>query len=319
MINGLLDHLWMRQGNVEGHINAGLTHNSEDGTIHNLVGSNAAKQHYAMGQPWGITIEDSVFDASANSMGNFLVDTDYVGAKYLIRHNVGLRIALYEHWTEISHVNWSMIEAYNNYFLWDGTPTDIPLARLQGGGLPILFNNTVIGYPNTLSLGEDRIGRDRGGPLHVCDGSHLWDGGLDPSAPGYPCLYQTGRDGGLTVAQIEAGAVSATFPAYAWNNGAQLKCSDPSAEDGPCVNYFSPLIYNAAYFKGVSSPHPNGDVEYCGGSSLAAITPCGNHTLTFAQWPYPFPLDANGMPDYSGGSSLSPSPNNGGINRGGRL
>src|SRR5205823_10975006 len=136
-----------------------------------------------------------------------------------------------------------------------------------------------------------------GSTLYYCDGSRSWDGNSsDTLAPGWPCLSQTGRNAGKTMAQIAAGDKQASFPLYLWNNGPQDSCSDPSTAGANCDNSFSVSHSNAsalAYFK--ASPHTttgfgNGDVDYQ--ISAGQPTGAGTHTLRYAPYTYPYPATA---------------------------
>ena len=185
--------------------------------------------------------------------------------------------------------------------------------RLHGGGTGLIYNNTISGFPqNFVLLGEGRLPdqSQSGSPLLFCDGTHNWDGNAgDSSAPGWPCLSQTGRDAGRTMAQIQAGNKQASFPLYLWNNGPQDRCSNPSAGGTACDNSFGVDTYSASaprYFK--STPHTtsgfgNGDVDYFIGT--AKPSGAGTHHLIYTPYTYPHPLTGG-----SGGVTAPSPPEN---------
>ena len=126
---------------------------------------------------------------------------------------------MYSHWTNNDDVNSLWWEVYNNKFTWTlggGSGGMYPF-RLQGGGTGLIYNNTIVGFPsNYILVGEGRAEGQGKGATANCDGTHNWDGNADPSAPGWPCLSQTGRNGGKTIAQIQGGSKQASFPLYVW-------------------------------------------------------------------------------------------------------
>ena len=290
-IHGVISNSKFTNG-IESAILTGLqlTDSLESGSsLNSLKGSYAASLAYQPGASNYLYIEDSTF-VGASSAGIAAIDTGYTGGRIVFRHNTLKRATLYSHWTTGGNWNSLWWEVYNNTFTWDGDPGYQPM-RMQGGGTGLIYNNTISGYGNNnITIGEDRLGRGSS-PLNTCSSANPWDGNTDGSAPGWPCLTQTGRNSGKTMAQIQAGDKQASFPLYIWNNGPQAKCSNPSASDSACDNSFGVDALNAAYFK--NSPHStsgfgNGDIDWCKGTSQLAR--CGTHTLTYTPYTYPHPL-----------------------------
>ena len=275
-----------------------------------LTGGTTMSSAYEPGSYRNLYIEDNTFTGRTTNPA-FAVDTAYGGGRIVLRHNTLVNSGLYAHWTSAGSVNHLWWEVYNNKFTWNLANNGIYPMRMQGGGTGLIYNNTISGFPgNYILLGEARLPdqAQSGSPLGLCDGTHNWDGNMgDPSAPGWPCLSQTGRDAGKSIAQIQAGQKQASFPMYLWNNGSQDKCYNPGAAGSSCDNSFGVNIYNASgpkYFK--STPHPNGDVDY----SITASKPAGagTHTLSYTPFPYPYPLTANGLPNPTGsGTPTTPT------------
>lgn len=270
----------------------GLTDSLEAGTtVSNLKGTFNASTPFTPGAANMLYIEDCEF-VGTHANGIAAIDTNRWGGRVVFRHNTLTRAALYAHWTSDNNWNAMWWEVYNNTFDWSGGTTTIPVMRMQGGGTGLIYNNTIKGFlssDNEIRIGEDRLGRG-GSPLGLCSGSNSWDGNTDASAPGWPCLAQTGRDAGKTMAQIQAGDKAPSFPLYIWNNGTQDKCSNPNAAGAACDNSMNVNPLDAAYFKNTAhstSGFGNGDVDWC--KSASQPSGCGTHTLTYTRQPYPHP------------------------------
>jgi hypothetical protein len=268
-----------------------LTSSLEPGSsINNLQGSYAASLAYRPGASDYLYIEDSTF-VGTSSGGIAAIDTGYTGGRIVFRNNTLQRAALYAHWTSGSSWNSLWWEVYNNTFIWDGDAGYAPM-RLQGGGTGLIYNNTIIGFGNnSIQLGEQRLHDRSPAPLNLCGGSNAWDGNADSSVSGWPCLSQTGRDAGRTMAQILAGNRQASFPLYVWNNGSQAKCANSAASGSACDNSFGVQSLDGNFFK--STPHStsgfgNGDVDWCKSSSKPSS--CGTHSLAYTPYTYPHPL-----------------------------
>lgn len=281
-----------------------LTDSLESGSsLTTLKGSYAASLPYRPGASDYLYIEGNTF-VGTSSGGIAAIDTGYTGGRIVFRNNTLQRATLYSHWTTGSNWNTLWWEIYNNNFTWDGDSGYQPM-RMQGGGTGLIYNNTISGFSNNnITIGEDRLNRGSS-PLNTCSSANAWDGKTDASAPGWPCLTQTGRDAGKTMTQIQAGNKQASFPLYIWNNGTQAKCSNPSASGSACDNSFGVSALNAAYF--MNTPHStigfgNGDVDWCKSTSQPAR--CGTHALTYAPYIYPHPLSTGGTAP----SSTVPSP-----------
>jgi hypothetical protein len=300
---GLIDHDYF-VFNCESSIITDTTMASEDGTIDNLRGAYQLSLPYQPGRLSNVYIEDNVFAASPTgpygASGYAATDTGYTGGRIVFRHNLLENVGLYSHWTTGGNVNSLWWELYNNKFTWTWGGDWLTPMRLHGGGTGLIYNNTFVGFPvSAVRIGEGRLlEQGQGGPpLQYCDdvGGHAWDGNAgDSSAPGWPCLAQTGRAAGKTIAQIRAGDKQGSFPLYRWTNGPQDKCYNPLASVSACDNSFGVTIYSGVnYFKDQDHPHVtpgfgNGDVDYC----LNAFQPsgCGTHTLTYTPLVYPHPL-----------------------------
>jgi hypothetical protein len=276
----------------EAHILTGLGLASEDGSINNLGGAYAASLAFQPGSSTYLYIEDCTFTGT-HANGAAVIDTGYTGGRVVFRHNTVTRGTLYGHWTGGGGWNSLWWEVYNNKFDWSSGAAGYEIGRLQGGGTGLIYNNTFTGYGSTnyLTIGEDRLDRSSGAPLNTCAGGNSWDGNTDASASGWPCLSQTGRDAGKTMAQIQAGNKQASFPLYLWNNGTQDKCYNASAGGADCDNSTDINARNPAHFKTTvhsTSGFGNGDKDYCITASQPAG--CGTHTLTYTAYTYPHPL-----------------------------
>jgi len=272
-----------------------LTASMESGSsVGSMKGAYAASLPYQPGASNYLYIEDNTF-VGTSSGGIAAIDTGYTGGRVVFRHNTLKRATLYSHWT--SNGNWNSLwwEIYDNTFTWDGDSGYQPM-RMQGGGTGLIYNNTFTGFSdNNITVGEQRLTGQTGAPVGTCGSSNAWDGSTDSSAPGWPCVTQTGRDAGKTMAQIQGGSKQASFPLYVWNNGSQAKCSNASASGSACDNSFGVEALNAAYFK--STPHTtsgfgNGDVDWCKAGSQPGG--CGTHTLNYTPYTYPHPLRSGG-------------------------
>jgi hypothetical protein len=243
---------------------------------------------YSPGASNYLYIEDCTFTGTSSG-GIAAIDTARAGGRVVFRHNQLNRATLYAHWTSDGNWNSMWWEVYANTFTWDGDTGYQPM-RIQGGGTGLVYNNTVSGFSNNnITIGEDRLSRG-GGPLNQCSGSNSWDNNTDGSAPGWPCLSQTGRDAGKTMAQIQAGTKQASFPLYIWNNGPQAKCANSSAGGAACDNSMGVDALDPAYFKSTAhstSGFGNGDIDWCKNSSQPSG--CGTHTLTYTPYTYPHP------------------------------
>lgn len=297
---GLFDHDDF-SGGTESTLIFGLVLATEGGgSINTLNGNFGNTLPYVPGAAEYTYIEDSTCTGSGTA-GVALVDTDYSGARLVIRHNAMSGCALYSHWSSGTNINSLWWEVYNNTMTWNLSIVP-PAMRIQGGGTGLIYNNTINGASgfNRIELGEQRTDSARtGSPIGTCNGSNNWDGNAgDPSAPGWPCITQTGRQVGQTIAQIQAGMKQASFPLYMWNNGTQAACASGS---GSCDNSFSTILdQGGAYVKSASRTASGyqGDVDFCIRPSQPAG--CGTHTLNYTPFAYPYPLTAQGMPDPTG-------------------
>lgn len=303
---GLYDH-----DDFSGSTESALTFGSElstegSGGIANLKGNFVNTLSYVPGAAEYTYIEDSTC-TGGGSGGIALVDTQYTGARLVIRHNTMSGCALYAHWSSGGNVNSLWWEVYNNTMTWSRSNVP-PAMRIQGGGTGLIYNNTINGASgfNRIELGEQRTDSARtGSPIGTCNGSNNWDGNAgDPSAPGWPCITQTGRQVGKTIAQLQAGMKQTSFPLYLWNNGTQAACASGS---GNCDNSFSTILdQGGAYVKSASRTASGyqGDVDFCIRPSQPAG--CGTHTLNYTPFAYPYPLTAQGMPDPTGKPPVQP-------------
>ena len=293
-IIGLIDHNTFT-GNIESAIAFGgeLNNPPEDGsTPATAFGAWLAGQPYAPGSAQNMFIENNTF--TGNGSGIAAVDTGQgSGTRVVFRYNTLVGAAMYMHPTLNGDINSGWQEVYNNTATWtlgSGAPVFI---RWQGGGTGLIYNNTISGYsPNSIQIGEQRLSGG-GSSVFNCDGTHNWDGNAgDLSAPGWPCLVQTGRNADQTIANIEAGTKESSFPLYLWNNGPQSKCSNPSAGGAACDNTFG-VVADGVYFKNTAHTvtgggYGQGDVDYC--INMSQPSGCGNHTLVYTPYRYPHPL-----------------------------
>lgn len=310
---GLIDHNNFKQW-VEAFILTGGWVSSESpSSVTTTPGSWLLSQPFRPGAADYLYIENNTFEGLGPT-GAAALDTGYTGGRVVFRNNTLINSALYAHWTSAGSINTLWWEIYNNKFTYNKEIV-VPVMRLHGGGTGLIYNNTMIGYgdSNVVVLGEGRFTEQgqSSAPLLFCDGTHNWDGNAgDPNAPGWPCIAQTGRAAGKTVAQIQAGQKEGSFPLYIWNNGTQDKCYNPSAAGSVCDNSFHVSVagaYALPYFKNtphVTSGYGNGDVDYS--ITTSKPTGAGTHTLNYTPFQYPYPLTANGMPNPSGSGSSSP-------------
>jgi hypothetical protein len=282
--------------------------------LQNLQGAAGLALPFQPGGAQNLYIEDSTF-VGTGSNGIAVLDTAYSGGRIVFRHNTLTNSILYSHWTNANTANSLWWEAYNNKSTWTlgGGSGGMYPARMQGGGTGLIYNNTIVGFPSYfVVLGDGRLSDQgqSGAPNNYCNGTMSVDGNAgDASAPGWPCLAQTGRDAGVSISQIIAGTKPGSFPMYLWNNGTQDACSTGGAgcTNSLTINTYSPMA--ASYIK--STPHVtsgfgNGDVDF----SITASQPAGagTHRLNYTPFTYPYPLLSNGMPNVSGGGTTPPPP-----------
>lgn len=258
----------------------------------------------SLGTADAVYFENDTFTSQSPNQGFF--DTSYGGARVVFRHDTFTGGFLYSHGTRGNEIDYFQAELYDNNFIANSNWNYYPV-RFEGG--------TGVIYDNTLSPGMyDEVG---GTPtkwyldypryyysgweyplLNTCDGTNDWDGNSDTSAPGWPCLTQPGRGPGVTWAQAQAGVQAPSVPWLAWSNGTQIGCST----GGSCTDSVDLAAYNGTSAYISSSTHPNGDKDFCNGGNSMPLT-CGNYTNNYTPFTYPYPLDANGMPQSSGPSS----------------
>ena len=250
-----------------------------------------------------IYFEDNTFTASTSY--NAFFDSSSGGARVVFRHNTFTGGFLYDHWVRQNDLDIFQWEVYNNKFVgsasWGVGNSGMYPVRFESG-TGVFYNNTLSGY-DSVNLGwavDDRRaeGGESGGQFGTCNGTHPWDGNLgDSAAPGWPCLGQAGRDYGRTYAQITSGLKQNSLPAYAWNNGTQDACYNPSAGGSACAD----TIHIFDYFKGPyikATTHPNGQVDFVN-SGTAAMP-----GYTALAYPHPLVTGATG----SGGATAPPPP-----------
>ena len=174
-------------------------------------------------------------------------------------------------------------EIYNNDF--NATDSSWFRAIHIRSGTGVIFNNSLRGYFNTINVDNQRSdGENTDSPFGACNGSSAWDGN-SPGQNGWPCLDQIGRASGAAYPN------QTSQPLYAWNNGSSLGCSN----GGSCSN-------------DITIPSP-GDPHVLAGRDYInnGTTPMPGYT----PFPYPFPLDSNGLPSLNvntGGSNPPSDP-----------
>lgn len=292
-VYGVIDHSDFTQ-QFEAAILTGGSLGTENGaSASTLGGAYLTSLAFRPGAADYLYIEDCTFKGTGSN-GVAAIDTGYTGGRIVFRSNTLTNATLYAHWTKSNVINSLWWEVYNNTFTWSIGNGMYPM-RLQGGGTGLVYDNTLSGFPgNFILLGEGRLpDQGQSSPLlDYCDGSKAWDGNAgDASAPGWPCLAQTGRDVGKTLAQIQAGDKQPSFPLYLWHNGPQATCRDAggACDNSLTVGTYSPMA--AKYFRAtahVTSGFGNGDVDY----SITPTQPtgAGTHRLTYTPYAYPHPL-----------------------------
>jgi hypothetical protein len=271
-------------------------------SIDTLAGSYLASLPYEPGSPRYLYVEDSTFRGMSPT-GVAALDSLYNGGRVVFRYNTLNNTALYAHWTSAGNVNSLWWEVYHNTFTWTLGGGMYPM-RLHGGGTGLIYNNTISGFPsNFVVLGEGRLtsSGQSASPLFFCDGTHNWDGNSDSQAPGWPCLSQTGRDAGRTIAQIRAGLKQASFPLYLWSNGPQVSCSTGGAG---CDNSLGVVTTGGAEKYITATPRittgfGNGDVDYFIGTTQPSGA--GTHRLIYTPYTYPHPLSTGAASSSSAG------------------
>jgi hypothetical protein len=281
------------------------TESDYDGTCGDTTSELCGAYNFSLGYHPGtanrnLVIEDSVFWTS-NSGNGTMFDTYYYGGKVIFRYNYIWNGTFYSHWTGAGSINGLWLEFYNNTSNGSGRPGNYVM-RLQGGATGLFYNNTIKNWTSAVfTLAEDRSSDTAGhgvpGPLGECDGTEDIDGNLgDSSAPGWPCLAQTGRaNPGIDTSTGEQDPAAGTFPTYLWNNGTQdacAACTDYTASScSSCTNTVTISSESPNYIK--SSAHPNGDVDWA--KSATMPSGAGNHTLSYTPLDYPHPIRASGV------------------------
>ena len=295
----------------------------EDGSFANgLYGAWGTSQAFTPGGEEQLYIENNDFSCDEpTNAGKFLsaIDTFYRGGRVVFRYNRLICTGLYAHWTQNGNLNTLWWEVYGNTFDRTGGSLDVWPARLQGGGTGVFYDNTFKGYSGNLFIlaNEQRQTNgngNSGSPLNYCDQGNDWDGSSDPDVAGWPCISQTGRCAGKTVAQIRSGDRQASCPLYLWNNGQQDKCANAAAGGSACDNLFTVRNEND-YLS--SSPHTtsgfgNGDVDWSKTSSQPSGA--GTATLTYTACAYPHPL-VSGTGAGTCGGGVAPPETSAGVSR----
>jgi hypothetical protein len=260
------------------------------------AGNLLASQPLSMGTANAVYMEDSTITSTGNGP-IAAYDTSSGGGRFVFRHNTLTGGYIYAHWTRGCEVGGILTEIYNNTFVGNadwGAPAAGYFARLEAG-TGVVFNNTAQNFTNApyVILDDRRADPhdvDEAANINVfgqCAGASAYDGNLgDPAAPGWPCYGQPGRAPGKSYLQITGGSKQTSAPFYLWNNGLQSGCSN----GGTCTNVTAVFGTPAAYVK--STPHPNGDVDFCVNATQPAG--CGTATLTYAPYAYPHPLTTGG-------------------------
>jgi hypothetical protein len=311
---GLIDHNYFT-GSNEHAIWTGLQLDSECNNSTSCTMGPPASMYgqYMTSQPFlpgaanngnYLYIEDNTFVGSDLTQVYSIKDTGYTGGRTVIRHNQVTNAMIYSHWNRGGSLNTEWLEVYNNKFVAPSGAVVPYWGRMQGGGTGVIFNNTAVGYgANGFMIGEPRGvgGGTTDAPLLSCDGTHPWDGNAgDATAPGWPCINQTGRGMGPTVDQLVAGAKQPSFPLYMWGNGTQDSCYNPSAGGPACDNsgvvlladttaakYMRSIFYQGSGHTVTGGGFGQGDVDY----SVTASQPAGagTHTLVYTPYTYPHP------------------------------
>jgi hypothetical protein len=204
-----------------------------------------------LGGPSAIYIENCTFNG--NPGGTALVEDSWMGGRFVVRYNTINSMDVFVHAGEPGNMIWRgglKLEVYNNVF------TDpIYMSGIIRSGTGVIFNNTVAG-------GNFVIDNQRTCcllPISRCDGKSSYDGNAQ-GGYGWPCMDQVGRGGGHWGSQT-------SVPIYAWNNGPQSKCSNPSASGPFCDGSIGISVFQV----GTQDPGycPGGATNYC----IAGPTP----------------------------------------------
>lgn len=276
------------------------TENEYEGSCGGSLGALCGRYNFSLGYHPGradrnLVIEDSVFWTS-NSGNGTMFDTYYYGGKVIFRNNYIWNGTFYSHWTGAGSLNGLWLEFYNNTSNGAGRPGNYVM-RLQGGATGLIYNNTIKNWSSpSFIFAEDRsndtLGHGVPAPLGACNGTKSIDGNAgDPAAPGWPCLAQTGRGNpGIVTNTGSQVPVAPSFPTYLWRNGTQDACAACTDHTGvtctACTNTVSISSESPNYIR--STPHPNGDVDFC--SNTNKPSGCGTHTLIYTPLAYPHPL-----------------------------
>jgi len=237
--------------------------------VHSGPGAPNYRRPLTMGTAAAMYFEDNEVNLSpevVNPTGNNPWIAPNNGARVVIRHNkiVNSQLEIYRPGVMKGYYGCQTAEIYDNEFSAVGLKQGRPQGFIFiGGGVAIVFNNTVTGTTyncRQLELRNERAWRDLPG-FPKADGKNPMDGNQIPAGElgaGYPCMGQVGWT-------TNADGTFKSSPCYAWNNtfngeplrmevsrradaneAATIKEGRDFFNEKPPAEYYAPYVY----------PHP---------------------------------------------------------------
>jgi hypothetical protein len=221
------------------------------------------------GSPNMVYIEDNVF----NNTDTTYISSDlqsYYGARTVFRHNSLYFSQVDQHGTA-GMIGARWWEFYENTYYPEGL-NDCCYAALRAGS-GVFFNNHVVGSPMW-------------GPATI--DPYEEDTGQTPGDPSYPFLYQIGR-----------GISQSYSPVYIWGNDSAMAVASQTPNT---------VQEGRDYFVSAAQPASMVRCELAadGGTAGGLMGSCPT-TYSYTPFTYPYPLDANGLPNPSGGAASPPN------------
>ena len=266
---GLIDHNTLTAGPA-----AEMIHNMGLGNANQVGWTNAVTP----GSPYMVYIESNTFINSSPNSTNLKCIESYYGAETVVRYNtLQYNVAVDQHGTA-GQVGARWWEFYGNTFVAGGYRMTA-FAALRGGS-GVFFNNHLSGSYSDGSPGVSLYEEDSG----------------------YPACFQVGRgydpvgnctDTGNTP---NAGNSEWLSPAYLWGNDSAIQSTIASGS--------SNVVSGRDYYASITQPSP---MMKCQSSLDSGTTTSCSTAYDYAPFTYPYPLDANGMPNPAGEAVLPPT------------